>query len=70
MGMAQLSRKYQIHPNAIRGWRKQAHKYKDRAFAGRGKAYTELGRHYKTAPVNHKRILSRIIAPTSAKNSA
>lgn len=36
MGIAQVSRKYQIHPNTIRGWRKQSRKYKDRAFAGRG----------------------------------
>ena len=44
MGLAQLSRKYQIHPNTIRGWRKQSRKYKDRAFAGRGKAYTDESR--------------------------
>ena len=44
MGLAQLARKYQIHPNTIRGWRKQSRKYKDRAFAGRGKAYTEEAR--------------------------
>jgi transposase len=44
MGMAQVSRKYQIHANTIRGWRKQLRKYKDNAFAGRGKAYTDEAR--------------------------
>jgi len=44
MGLAQISRKYQIHPNTIRSWRKQARKYKDQAFAGRGKAYTDEAR--------------------------
>jgi transposase-like protein len=102
IGLAQVARKYQVHPNTIRTWRRQARKYyKDRAFAGRGKAYTdeariaelqrmvgrltmenemiirdhiqwialewpsygyrmitaELGRRYKTEPVNHKRVL-------------
>lgn len=44
MGMAQVSRKYQIHSNTIRGWRKQLRKYKGQAFAGRGKAYTDDAR--------------------------
>jgi transposase len=44
LGLAQASRKYQVHPNTIRNWQKQARKYKDQAFAGRGKAYTEEAR--------------------------
>jgi transposase len=44
LGMAQVARKYQVHPNTIRNWRKQSRKYKDRAFAGRGKAYTDEAR--------------------------
>ncbi len=44
MRMAQLARKYQVHPNTILNWRKQSRKYKDRAFAGRGKAYTDESR--------------------------
>jgi transposase len=44
MGLAQVARKYQLHSNTIRNWRKQSRKYKDRAFAGRGKAYTEEAR--------------------------
>jgi transposase len=44
LGMAQVTRKYQVHPNTIRGWRKQSRKYKDRAFAGRGKSYTDEAR--------------------------
>jgi transposase len=44
LGLAQASRKYQVHPNTIRNWRLQARKYKDRAFAGRGKAYTDEAR--------------------------
>ena len=44
LGLAQVSRKYQVHPNTIRNWRNQARKYKDQAFAGRGKAYTDEAR--------------------------
>lgn len=44
LGLAQVARKYQLHPNTIRQWRSQARKYKDRAFAGRGKAYSEEAR--------------------------
>jgi transposase len=44
LGLAQVSRKYQVHPNTIRNWQKQSRKYKDRAFAGRGKAYTDEAR--------------------------
>jgi transposase len=44
IGLAQVARKYQVHPNTIRTWRRQARKYKDRAFAGRGKAYTDEAR--------------------------
>ena len=44
MGLAQVARKYQVHANTIRSWRKQSRKYKDRAFAGRGKAYTDEAR--------------------------
>jgi transposase len=44
IGLAQVARKYQVHPNTISTWRRQARKYKDRAFAGRSKAYTEEAR--------------------------
>lgn len=39
--LAQLARKHQLHPNTISEWRKQYRKHKDRAFAGRGNAYSD-----------------------------
>lgn len=42
--LAQLARKHQLHPNTISEWRKQYRKYKDRAFAGRGNAYSDEAR--------------------------
>jgi transposase len=41
---AQAAREYQITENTISKWRKQHHRYNDRAFAGRGHAYTDEAR--------------------------
>ena len=41
---AQVARQYQINQNTISQWRRQHRQYKDRAFAGNGKAYTEEAR--------------------------
>jgi transposase len=41
---AQAAREYQITENTISKWRKQHRKYNDRAFAGRGHAYTDEAR--------------------------
>ena len=39
--LAQASREHQVHANTIREWRRQHHKYAERAFAGNGRAYTD-----------------------------
>jgi transposase len=43
---AQVARKYQITDNTISRWRRQRQhrQYQDRAFAGRGRAYTDEAR--------------------------
>jgi len=41
---AQAAREYQITANTIPNWRKPHHRYTDRAFAGRGHAYTDEAR--------------------------
>jgi transposase len=41
---AQAAREYQVTENTISKWRKQHRKYNDRAFAGRGHAYTDEAR--------------------------
>lgn len=41
---AQVAREYQISDNTISKWRRELRKYKDRAFAGRGHAYTDEAR--------------------------
>ena len=42
--MAQVARRYQFNPNLLTQWRKQLSKYKEQAFAGRGRAYSEEAR--------------------------
>ena len=37
---AQVGREYEVTDNTISKWRRQHAKYKDRAFAGQGNAYT------------------------------
>jgi transposase len=39
--IVQAAREHGIHPETVRLWRKQIGKYGDRAFAGRGNAYSE-----------------------------
>jgi transposase len=41
---AQAAREYQLSDTAIYKWRQQFNKYKEQAFAGRGKAYTDEAR--------------------------
>src|SRR5918999_707873 len=41
---AQVAREYQITENTISKWRRQHRQYQDRAFAGRGHAYTDEAR--------------------------
>ncbi len=41
---AQVARQYQLNPNTLAKWRKQYRQYKDLAFAGKGKAYSEEAR--------------------------
>ena len=41
---AQVAREYQITENTISKWRRQQRQYQDRAFAGRGHAYTDEAR--------------------------
>lgn len=41
---AAAAREYQITANTISKWRQRHRKYKDRAFAGNGNAYTEEAR--------------------------
>lgn len=42
--IAQAARKHGIHPETLRLWKRQEHKYGDRAFAGHGNAYTDEAR--------------------------
>src|SRR3989442_14730333 len=41
---AQVAREYQISDNTISKWRRELRQYKERAFAGRGHAYTDEAR--------------------------
>jgi transposase len=41
---AQAAREYQLTETAIYKWRKQLTRYKEQAFAGQGKAYTDEAR--------------------------
>jgi transposase len=41
---AQVAREYQVTQNTISKWRRQHRQYQDRAFAGRGHAYTDEAR--------------------------
>ena len=41
---AQAAREYQLNETAIYKWRQQLVKYKEHAFAGQGKAYTDEAR--------------------------
>jgi transposase len=38
---AQAAREYQLSETAIYKWRQQLNRYKEKAFAGQGKAYTD-----------------------------
>ena len=44
---AQVAREYQITENTISKWRRQHRQYQDRAFAGRGHAYTDEARMHE-----------------------
>ena len=41
---AQAAREYQLSETAIYKWRQQFNRYKEQAFAGQGKAYTDEAR--------------------------
>ena len=41
---AQAAREYQLSETAIYKWRQQLNRYKDKAFAGQGKAFTDEAR--------------------------
>lgn len=41
---AQVAREHQVTANTIAKWRKQLRQYKEQAFRGRGKAYTDEAR--------------------------
>jgi len=41
---AQVAREHQLNPNTLAKWRKQYRQSQDRAFAGKGRAYTEEAR--------------------------
>src|SRR4051794_14759767 len=41
---AQAAREYQVSDNTISKWRRQLRQYKERAFSGRGHAYTDESR--------------------------
>ena len=41
---AQAAREYQLYESTINKWREQQAKYKDKAFAGAGRAYTDEAR--------------------------
>lgn len=42
--IAQAARKHSVHPETLRLWKRQEHKYGDRAFAGHGNSYTDEAR--------------------------
>jgi len=44
---AQVAREYQLTENTISKWRRQQRQYQDRAFAGRGHAYTDEARMHE-----------------------
>jgi len=41
MSIAEAARVHDVHPETVRLWRKNEHKYVERAFAGNGRAYTD-----------------------------
>jgi transposase len=41
---AQIARQYEVSQNTISQWRRQHRQYKDQAFAGNGRAYTDEAR--------------------------
>lgn len=41
---AQLAREHEIHPNLIARWCRQHQRYKEKAFSGQGRAYTDEAR--------------------------
>lgn len=49
-GKAQVARQHQVTANTIAKWRKQLRQYKDHAFSGRGKAYTDVTCPHLTDP--------------------
>ncbi|MGH7750239.1 MAG: transposase [Candidatus Dormibacteria bacterium] len=42
--IAQVARRHEVHPETIRQWQSRERKYGERAFAGRGNAYTDEAR--------------------------
>jgi len=42
--ISQAARKHSVHPETLRLWKRQEHKYGDRAFAGHGNSYTDEAR--------------------------
>ena len=53
---AQVARDYQLSHNTISKWRRQHRQYQDRAFAGRGHAYTDEARIHEL-----ERMVGRLI---------
>jgi transposase len=53
---AQVAREYQVTQNTISKWRRQHRQYQDRAFAGRGHAYTDEARIHEL-----ERMVGRLI---------
>lgn len=39
--VAETARAHEVHPETIRLWKRNHRKYADRAFAGKGRAYTD-----------------------------
>jgi transposase len=50
-GMAEVARKYQLHPGLVSRWSRQYDIYKENAFAGSGNVYTDEA---KMAALKHK----------------
>lgn len=44
LSLAEVSRRYDVHPNLVRKWRELYRENGDRAFAGHGKVYREEAR--------------------------
>ncbi len=58
LSVAEASRRYELHPNMIRGWQKEYRLHGDRAFAGTGKKVygttTQEGQEVKIAVLERK----------------